>query len=223
MPLPSPTTTRAVKLKRRPPLTTFETRLIVTTRSMNSFLGSAPRRPSPRRPPERSPPAVPVPEPVLLRCGAAIRCSFALVRSRWSQGEPALASAFSDGRHPAVVLVAGPVEHGDLDAAGLGPLGDEFADAARLGDLLARGGPQVGLEGRGGDQRGAGGVVDQLRDHVARGPGDDEPRPFRRAGDLLADTQVTADASGGVALAPLDGDGHHLPAFPALRRTCSPA
>ena len=33
-PLPSPTITRAVKLKRRPPLTTFETRLIETTRSM---------------------------------------------------------------------------------------------------------------------------------------------------------------------------------------------
>src|SRR5690606_19025173 len=119
VPSPSPTTTRAVKLKRRPPLTTFDTRLMVTTRSMNSFLGSAPRRPpSFRRPPERSrsPPPVPVPEPVLLRCGAAIRCSFALVRSRWSQGQPALARTFGDGRDTTVVLVARAVEHGDLDA-----------------------------------------------------------------------------------------------------------
>src|SRR5215217_7154764 len=34
VPSPSPTTTRAVKLNRRPPLTTFATRLIATTRSM---------------------------------------------------------------------------------------------------------------------------------------------------------------------------------------------
>src|SRR5690606_1486150 len=195
LPSPSPTTTRAVKLKRRPPLTTLETRLIVTTRSMNSFLGSAaPRRPSPQRPPERSPPAAgpaPVPEPVLLRCGAAIRCSFALVRSRWSQGEPALTGAVGDGGHAAVVPVAAAVEHRGLDTGSLGPLGDELADATRLGDLLVVRRPQVGLEGRGGRDGGAARVVDQLRDHVARGAGDDQARTLGRAGDLLADSEVT--------------------------------
>src|SRR5262245_16854604 len=35
-PLPSPTTTRAVKENRRPPFTTLATRLIVTTRSVSS-------------------------------------------------------------------------------------------------------------------------------------------------------------------------------------------
>src|SRR5450759_236723 len=40
-PAPSPTTTIALKLKRRPPLTTFATRLIWTTRSSSvSLLGS---------------------------------------------------------------------------------------------------------------------------------------------------------------------------------------
>ena len=40
-PAPSPTTTTALKLKRRPPLTTFATRLIWTTRSSSvSLLGS---------------------------------------------------------------------------------------------------------------------------------------------------------------------------------------
>src|SRR5690606_24970760 len=41
MPLPSPTTTRAVKLKRRPPFTTLETRLMVTTRSRNWLLSES--------------------------------------------------------------------------------------------------------------------------------------------------------------------------------------
>src|SRR5699024_2066899 len=52
VPSPSPTTTRAVKANRRPPLTTFETRLMLTTRSRKVLLSSWPRpRPSPRRPP----------------------------------------------------------------------------------------------------------------------------------------------------------------------------
>src|SRR3978361_372654 len=56
MPSPSPTITRAVKLKRRPPLTTFATRLMATTRSMYWFLSSPPPRPPrPPRPPPRSP------------------------------------------------------------------------------------------------------------------------------------------------------------------------
>ena len=40
-PFLSPTTTNAVKRKRRPPFTTFATRLIVTTRSSNSFVSSS--------------------------------------------------------------------------------------------------------------------------------------------------------------------------------------
>ena len=87
-PAPSPTTTTALKLKRRPPLTTFATRLIWTTRSSRvSLLGSilatwapccalhacrlaAPAlfrnrgRPRGRRRQATSPPVVPVPGPI---------------------------------------------------------------------------------------------------------------------------------------------------------------
>src|SRR5699024_1708107 len=51
MPSPSPTTTSAVKAKRRPPLTTLATRLICTTRSRNwSRLSSRPPLRDPRSP-----------------------------------------------------------------------------------------------------------------------------------------------------------------------------
>src|SRR3954467_10461158 len=57
MPSPSPTITSAVKLNRRPPLTTLATRLIATTRSMYAVLSPpCPRRSS--RPRDRSPPPV---------------------------------------------------------------------------------------------------------------------------------------------------------------------
>src|SRR5918994_812975 len=57
VPSPSPTMTRAVKLNRRPPLTTFATRLMATTRSTYAVLSAPPRRSS--RPPRRSPPRSP--------------------------------------------------------------------------------------------------------------------------------------------------------------------
>ena len=54
--MPSPTTTRAVNEKRRPPLTTLDTRLMNTTRSMNGFFSfsrsSRRSRRSPRPLPE---------------------------------------------------------------------------------------------------------------------------------------------------------------------------
>src|SRR4028119_1739818 len=121
MPSPSPTTTSAVKLKRRPPLTTLATRLIVTTRSTKAvFSAPAPRRlsrsPRPRRPPALSLLPVPLLLPVLVpappprRWGPAIRRSFSLARSRrhagGSQRQPALACAVGDSRHAPVVPVA---------------------------------------------------------------------------------------------------------------------
>src|ERR687890_430404 len=59
MPSPSPTIIRAVKLKRRPPLTTLATRLIVTSRSMYGVLSWA----APPRPPSRRSPRAPVSAP----------------------------------------------------------------------------------------------------------------------------------------------------------------
>src|SRR3954469_8495447 len=82
MPSPSPTTTSAVKLNRRPPLTTLATRLIATTRSRYDVEGApAPApRPSPRRsrrpqsppgPPPRPPPSPPTVPPARVSPGPA--------------------------------------------------------------------------------------------------------------------------------------------------------
>src|SRR5690349_377778 len=154
VPSPSPTTTSAVKLKRRPPLTTFATRLMVTTRSRYwLFSGSRESRPprrssrrSPRRSPRSAVPAVPVPR----RWGPGIRCSSSRQwwsGWRWSQGQPAFPSAVRDGGDATVVLVAAAVEDDGVDAGGLRALGDELADLLGLGGLVTVEGPDVGLHG----------------------------------------------------------------------------
>src|SRR3712207_4258924 len=102
MPFSSPTTTRAVKEKRRPPLTTLATRLISTTRSWRSR-----------------------PDAEMERSGAGIR------RGRL-EDEPALASPLGEGPHAAVVAVAAAVEHRGLDARGLRALREQLAGASRL-------------------------------------------------------------------------------------------
>src|SRR3954454_14664997 len=229
MPSPSPTITRAVKLKPRPPLTTLATRLIATTRSAWALLSAPwPRRSS--RPPRRSPPP-------LRRCGPLMGTTSSLLsmfpRTRGPQGcarserEAALAGALGEGGDPPVVLVAGAVEHHALDACSLGPLGDELADLARLGRLVAVEGAEVRLHRARGSPRPGAQVVDGMDADVLGGPGDDEARALRRSGHLLAATDLTTqtrgDARAGV-LAGLECDSHrHLPAFPTLRRICSPA
>src|SRR5215475_12439676 len=143
MPSPSPTTTSAVKLNRRPPLTTLATRLIATTRSTcGLFSGAAPPRPPSRRS-RRSPPPPP------RRCGPGIRrpsrSSRRCRRSRsyWCRRASELQSAGAGGlgerRDAAVVLVAAAVEHDRGDARRLGPLGDQLADPARPRGLVAAG------------------------------------------------------------------------------------
>ena len=70
-------------------------------------------------------------------------------------------------------------------------------------------------------------VVDHLRADVARGAGDDQSRTLLGAGDALAAPDLTPQPRGGPSggvLALLECDRHrHLPAFPTLRRTTSPA
>src|SRR5581483_8995998 len=100
----SPTTTSAVKEKRRPPLTTLATRLISTTRSCRS---------RPRAETVRS---------------RAIQG----VQGSGLEAEAALAGAFGEGLDAAVVLVAAAVEHGRLDTGGLGALRQRGADLAGL-------------------------------------------------------------------------------------------
>src|SRR5919199_27036 len=107
MPFSSPTTTRAVNEKRRPPLTTLATRLISTTRSWRS------------RPAEETD-----------LSGAAIE-EFLRVEEEL-ETQSTLACALGEGLHATVVLVAAAVEHRGLDAGGLRALGEHAADAPRL-------------------------------------------------------------------------------------------
>src|SRR5437667_9507648 len=147
MPSPSPTTTRAVKLKRRPPFTTLATRLIATTRSTYALFSTAPsRRPSRRS--RRSPPPAPVPR----RWGPGIRSSSsqyerssAQTSLAPSERQPALASALCERSHPAVVTVAATVEHDSVDPRGLGARRDQLTDLAGFGGLVATERAQLGL------------------------------------------------------------------------------
>src|SRR3954447_17364802 len=218
MPSPSPTTTRAVKLNRRPPWTTLATRLIATTRSTYWLFSAPPPRRSSRPRPWRSPPRCPRWAP-LMRCSSSLFC-------RASEGQAALTGGIGQGRDTAVVLVAGAVEDHAVDSGGLGTFGDELADLLGLGGLVTVEAAQVGLHARRGDQRVAGEVVDDLDADVLRRPGDDQARPVRGPEELLAPTQLTLQASaragrGVLVLGERDGHGH-LPAFPTLRRTYSP-
>ncbi|GMA91175.1 hypothetical protein GCM10025869_17040 [Homoserinibacter gongjuensis] len=130
-----------------------------------------------------------------------------------------LAGAFGDSRDAPGVLVAAAVEHDRVDARLLGALGDELADLLRLGGLVTVEGAQVHLERRRGCHGVALGVVDDLHEDVAGRTGDDETRTLGGADDALAQARVTT-----VALRRLADASHdHLPAFPALRRTTSPA
>src|SRR3954454_15673405 len=125
---------RAVKLKRRPPLTTLATRLMVTTRSTYAFFSAAASRRLSRPPPWRSRRSLPpAPAPVPRRWGPGIRRSSSLVlggpltRGRAasqaaSQGQPTLTGAVRDGGAAAVVLVAAAVEDHRVQAGLAGAL-----------------------------------------------------------------------------------------------------
>src|SRR3712207_2473120 len=186
MPSPSPTTTSAVKLNRRPPLTTLATRLIATTRSTYAVLSApwAPRRSS--RPPRRSPPA---------RCprwGPLMTGSSSLRFSSSSEPQAALAGAVGNGCDPTVVLVAGPVEDHAFDTGCLRALGHQLAHQAGLGGLVALLGAEVGLHRRGGRDGLAHLVVDDLDGDVPRRPRHDQAWPVGGAGDLLSATRLSA-------------------------------
>src|SRR4051794_28501261 len=146
MPSPSPTITRAVKLKRRPPLTTLDTRLIATTRSMK-LLFSAGAPPGPRPPSRRSPRAVPPPAPPPRRCGPGIRRPS---RSSCysSEVQPALAGTLGEGGDAPRVPVAPAVEDDGGDAGGLRAVRDQGADLAGQGGLVALGAAQARVHGR---------------------------------------------------------------------------
>src|SRR6478735_7362083 len=151
MPFPSPTTISAVKLNRRPPLTTLETRLIVTIRSMRLLFSPSSRRP---RPPSRPPPRLSrlsvLDGPAPLACSAIMQ-SFR--KSSSSEFEPAFARGVSQRCDPSAIGVPTAVEHHGLDTCGLGALGDQLSDPDAVGLLVAVDRTHVGLDGRRRGQR----------------------------------------------------------------------
>src|SRR5215475_2803558 len=105
----SPTATRAVKEKRRPPLTTLATRLISITRSWRS---------SPRG---------------LTVSTFVVSIPFIAIAHRsGSEAQASLAGALGEGADAAVVLVAAAVEDAGLDSRRLRPLGQQFPGPLRL-------------------------------------------------------------------------------------------
>src|SRR5918994_1062832 len=99
----SPTATRAVKEKRRPPLTTLATRLISITRSCRS-------RPF----------------------GLTVSTAIGQVKVAESELEPALASALGERPDAAVIAVAAAIEDAGGDPRIRGALGEQLAGPLRL-------------------------------------------------------------------------------------------
>src|SRR5258708_23353804 len=198
-PAPSPTTTSALKEKRRPPLTTLATRLTETMRSWRSLL---PPRSSRR---------------------LSIRIAIALkLQSRFAGGVGQRLDA-------AVVEIAAPVEDHGAGPGLARALGDGLAHGdggVGVGgdlELLA----QVGLVGRGRGQGDALRVVDHLRRDVVQAAEDRQPRTLRGSGDALPHPDVPAITRGAAVVlgehlrAPYFAFPA-LPDLPALRRSFSP-
>src|SRR3954466_2460519 len=150
----SPTTTRAVNEKRRPPLTTLATRLISTTRSWRSWPCG--------------------PRPALSRVLSLL--AIALNVADPLEAEPCLPGAFGQQADLAVVAVAAAIEHAGLDARVLGPLCQHLARA--LGLLLGVELAQIPLGPDHRRQRVAALVVDQLGLHAAVGAKDGQAGPL---------------------------------------------
>src|SRR6185312_14535421 len=103
-----------------------------------------------------------------------------------SELQTCVAGGRSDRGDAPVVEEATAVEDDLGDAGGLGPLGDQRADALRRGDT----GPvalaaQVALAGARRGERAPGVVVDQLHAEVLVRPEHGQARPGRGAVDLL--------------------------------------
>src|ERR1700692_2802691 len=143
----SPTTTRAVKEKRRPPLTTLATRLISTTRSWRSRPAGLTER--------------------AMGMDMASREGSGGERPGPLDGDARLADRLGESANVAVVAVAAAVEHGLGDARRLRPLGEELPGAGAALGFGQR--AQLGLEPVDGREGVPGRVVDQLRREAAVG------------------------------------------------------
>src|SRR5436305_5520811 len=114
----SPTTTRAAKPKRRPPLTTLATRLMCTSLSMNSLSASR-SRPRPR-----------------LSSLCPSRAIYLVLNLKL---KAAFAGSLRQRLDAPMINIAAAVEHHLLDALGEGALGDHLADAGSGFDVIALG------------------------------------------------------------------------------------
>src|SRR5258708_11507707 len=166
-PCPSPTTTSALKEKRRPPLTTLATRLRETIFSWNSLPRSSP---PPRRSRSRS---MRIPIVLELQSG--------------------LAGGVGQRLHAAMVQIAAAVEDDAGDPGGHGALGQRTTDGGGRGGV----GPvalqlalQPAFAARRSHEGAPLGVVDDLRGDVVQAAEDGEPRALRGAGHPLADAAV---------------------------------
>src|SRR5262249_20358628 len=125
--------------------------------------------------------------------------------------------------HPSVIHVASPVEDDALEAARLGPLGEQRTHGLGGVHVAARPvlPPELLAPAVRGDQRARGVVVDELGVDVIEAAEHRQPRPRGRAAHAAADAHL-ADVAG---RSPIAGD-HFAPApafLPTLRRITSSA
>src|SRR5215472_12259113 len=165
LPFWSPTTTRAAKPKRRPPFTTFATRLMWTSLSMNSLSRSS-----------RSPRS---------RCLG----SRAICRSSALELEAAFASGLRQRFDAPVIDVAAAVEHDLFHALLERAFGDLLADGNRRLNVVRLGRLAFLFVRRGDDKRLRRAIVDDLRVDV---PARTEDRQARASAGGLRDLVARA-------------------------------
>src|SRR5712691_2145845 len=153
-PFSSPTITSAAKPKRRPPFTTFATRLMWTSLSTNSLSSRSRSRSRPRgsramvfrrtEDRRRTTDQLVARNPSsFILYPSSVLCPLSSVLCRpFSEFQPALARGIRESLDAAVIEIAAAVEHHVLDALCRRPLGDELADRLRGRDIGA------GLEAR---------------------------------------------------------------------------
>src|SRR5262245_340403 len=183
----SPITTSAAKPKRLPPLTTFATRLICTSLSTNSLSRSS-RSLFRSRPPRSRSPAMVFSN--LCEAEAPLSCLVSnQLLSMICPGKPvstfpdhaleaqtALARRIRKRLDAPVIEIAAAVEHHLLDAVLDGALREQLADRLRRVDVGAGLLAHLLLQRRGGGERLAFLVVDDLRVDVLRRTEHRQPR-----------------------------------------------
>src|SRR5579864_1662697 len=133
------------------------------------------------------------------------------------------AGGFGEGLDSAVIRESTAIEDHRFDAGLAGSLGNRLADGGRAFDTgrrlhrLA----QVGVRRRGGDQRAAGSVVDDLRIAMMQAAEHGQPGAGRPARQVVPKPGVPADARAAtisLLVHPYFAPPAVLPVLPALRR-----